>query len=77
MAFVYLPGEEKDAFETKQAIESEGQKCLTIPWDLTFAGFCREVVEKTVKENGQLDILASDAAYQNRKKEITDITEDE
>ena len=77
MAIVYLPEEEKDALETKQAIESEGKKCLTIPGDLTFPGFCREVVEKTVKEFGQLDILVSNAAYQNRKKEITDITEDE
>lgn len=50
---------------------------MTMSGDLTDPDFCREVVERTVKELGQLDILVSNAAYQNRKKDIGDITEEE
>ncbi len=77
VAIVYLPEEEQDALETKKAIEDEGQKCVTIAGDLTDPDFCREVVQRTVNELGQLDILVSNAAYQNRKKDISDITEEE
>lgn len=77
VAIVYLPEEEIDALETKQAIEEVGQKCLTLPGDLSKSAFCREVIEKTIKEFGQLDILVSNAAFQNRKSDIQDITEDE
>jgi NAD(P)-dependent dehydrogenase (short-subunit alcohol dehydrogenase family) len=77
VAISYLPEEEKDAQEVKNAIEETGRRCLCIPGDLTDAKFCREVIEKTVREFGQLDILVSNAAYQNRKKDIADITEEE
>jgi len=77
VAISYLPEEEKDAQEVKKAIEAEGRKCLTLPGDLTDSGFCREVIDKTIQEFGKLDILVSNAAYQNRKKDIADITEEE
>lgn len=77
VAIVYLPEEEQDGLETKKAIEEEGRRCLTFAGDLRRPDFCREVVEKTVKEFGQLDILVSNAAWQNRKENIEDITEEE
>jgi NAD(P)-dependent dehydrogenase (short-subunit alcohol dehydrogenase family) len=77
VAITYLPEEEVDGLETKKAIEEKGRKCMTVAGDLTNAEFCREVVEKTIKEFGQLDILVSNAAYQNRKKDIADITAEE
>lgn len=77
VAISYLPEEEEDAQVVKEAIESEGRKCLMIPGDLRDSAFCREVIERTVKEFGQLDILVSNAAWQNRKQVISQITEDE
>lgn len=73
----YLPEEEKDAQITKEAIEGEGRRCLTIAGDLREKSFCQNLVDRTVKELGQLDILVSNAAWQNRKESIEDITEEE
>src|SRR5205085_1247643 len=52
-------------------------RCLLLPGDLTDPGYCRQAVERTVREFGKLDILVSNAAHQNRKKGIEEITEEE
>jgi NAD(P)-dependent dehydrogenase (short-subunit alcohol dehydrogenase family) len=44
---------------------------------LTDPQFCREAVERTVRELGRLDILVSNAAWQNRKKSIEEVTDEE
>jgi NAD(P)-dependent dehydrogenase (short-subunit alcohol dehydrogenase family) len=77
VAIVYLPEEQQDADVTRQAIEEEGRRCLALPGDLTDAKFCREVVERTVRELGRLDILVSNAAWQNRKQSLDEITAEE
>lgn len=77
VAIVYTPQEESDAQETRQAIESAGRRCLQIAGDLTDEPFCRECVERTVRELGKLDILVSNAAHQNRKESLEEVTEEE
>jgi len=77
VAINYLPEEQADAEETKASVEKVGRKCLLIPGDLRDRNFCREVIERTVKEFGKLDILVSNAAWQNRKETIDKITEEE
>jgi NAD(P)-dependent dehydrogenase (short-subunit alcohol dehydrogenase family) len=76
IAINYLPEEQRDAEETKRAVEREGRRCLLLPGDLTSATFCKELVERTVKELGGLDILVSNAAHQNRKS-IEDLEDEE
>jgi NAD(P)-dependent dehydrogenase (short-subunit alcohol dehydrogenase family) len=77
VAIVHLAEEQVDAEETRRAIEEEGRKCLDLPGDLTDPQFCREAVERTVRELGRLDILVSNAAWQNRKKSIEEIGDEE
>ena len=77
VAIVYLPEEQQDADVTRQAIEEAGRRCLAIPGDLTDPAFCRDAVERTVRELGKLDILVSNAAWQNRKKQIEEVTDEE
>jgi NAD(P)-dependent dehydrogenase (short-subunit alcohol dehydrogenase family) len=77
VAVVYLPEEQKDADETREAIEKEGQKALLIPGDVTSPGFCEEAVERTVRELGKLDVLVNNAAYQHRQEKIEDITDEQ
>jgi len=77
VAIGYLPAEGSDAEETKRLVESEQQRCLLIEGDLTDAAFCDETVERTVKEFGKLDILVSNAAHQNRKASLEEVTDDE
>ena len=77
VAINFLPEERRDAEETKSAIEREGRRCLMIEGDLTSAEFCRDCVERTVAELGQLDILVSNAAHQTSKDSIEDISDEE
>ncbi|HET8647250.1 MAG TPA: SDR family oxidoreductase, partial [Vicinamibacteria bacterium] len=39
--------------------------------------FCRECVERTVAELGQLDVLVNNAAFQESRHEIEDITDEQ
>lgn len=67
VAINYLPQEQTDAEATRDAVERAGRRCLLLPGDLTDPDFCTELVERTVKEFGRLDILVSNVAHQNRK----------
>lgn len=66
--------EHKDAEETKKRIEEQGQKCLLISGDIKNEDFCREAVEKTVKELGAVNILVNNAAVQFPQTDFKDIT---
>jgi len=77
VAIAYLPAERVDGEETKQAVELEGRRCITIEGDLTEAAFCQTVVDTAVAELGQLDILVSNAAHQNRKNSLEEISDEE
>ena len=74
VAVVYL-SEHDDAAETRRAVESEGRRCLLIPGDVTDSGFCRQAVERTVREFGKLDILVNNAAFQQHAERLTDISD--
>jgi NAD(P)-dependent dehydrogenase (short-subunit alcohol dehydrogenase family) len=77
VAITYLPEEQTDAEETKRAVETAGAQCLAIAGDLTDSAFCDAVVEQTVRQFGKLDILVANAAHQNRKPSLEDVTDDE
>jgi NAD(P)-dependent dehydrogenase (short-subunit alcohol dehydrogenase family) len=77
VAIVYLAEEQRDAEETRTAVEHEGRRCLLLPGDVTHAAFCREAVQRTVDEYGKLDVLVNNAAYQNRQDSLEDVTEEQ
>jgi len=77
VAINYLPEEQEDADETKHHIEQAGRRCLQVPGDLKDAEFCQRLIETAVDEFGRLDVLVSNAAYQNRKPSPEKITLDE
>jgi len=72
-----LAAEKRDSDETRKVIEALGRKCVVIEGDLTSEQFCRDIVERAVYELGQLDILVSNAAHQNRKASIEEIEDAE
>jgi NAD(P)-dependent dehydrogenase (short-subunit alcohol dehydrogenase family) len=76
-AIVYLSVEQGDAEEAKRAVEKEGRRCLLLPGDVTQPAFCREAVERTVKELGKLDILVNNAAYQEEQERLEDISDEQ
>jgi len=77
VAVVYLKEEQSDAEETKKAVEAAGRRCLLLPGDVTDGKFCRQAVERTVKELGKLDILVNNAAFQQRQPSLEEITEEQ
>lgn len=77
VAIVYLPEEQSDAEETRDAVNAEGTRCLLIPGDVRDASFCVDTVRHVVDEYGQLDILVNNAAFQEHQKSIEDITDEQ
>jgi NAD(P)-dependent dehydrogenase (short-subunit alcohol dehydrogenase family) len=75
VAIVYLTAHE-DAEETKRWVEKEGRRCLLIPGDVKDSAFCKQAVERTVKEFGRLDILVNNAAFQEHANSLEDITDE-
>ena len=69
--------EHDDAAKTKEIVESEGRRAITIAGDLGDKKFCEQVVEQTVRELGGLDILVNNAGEQHPDEDIRDITEDQ
>lgn len=76
VAINYLPEEEEDAQVTRAEVESSGRACLMLPGDLTDAATCRALVRSTVERFGRLDILVSNAAHQQRRKALRDVTDE-
>ena len=76
IAIAYLC-EHDDAAKTKEIVEQEGRKAITIAGDLGDKAFCEEVVERTVKELGPIDILVNNAGEQHPDKDIRDISDDQ
>ena len=74
VAIVYLPEEQRDAEDTRRAVEKEGRSCLLIAGDVSEFEFCEEAVERTLEEFGRLDILVNNAAFQEHAESIEDLT---
>jgi NAD(P)-dependent dehydrogenase (short-subunit alcohol dehydrogenase family) len=77
VAIVYLPEEQRDAEETRRAVEAEGKRCLLIPGDVTDSRFCQDAVDETVRALGRLDVLVNNAAYQQHQESIEDISDEQ
>ncbi len=73
---VYL-SEDKDAQETKEAIESEGGKCLLIKTDISKEANCKKAVAKTLATFYKIDILINNAGVYWENESIEDISTDE
>ena len=77
VAINYLPAEEPDAREVINLIKKEGRTGLAIPGDLTDEAFCRQLVEQTVQGLGGLDIVVCNAARQQTRASILDVSSED
>lgn len=75
VAIAYL-NEDKDALETKAAVEREGRRALLISGDVSDRKFCKKAVSETVAKLGGLDVLVNNAAFQVHATSFEDLTED-
>ena len=76
VAILYLC-EHDDANFTKDIVEQEGRRALTIAGDIGDKQFCAKAVKQTVRELGRLDILVNNAGEQHPDEDIRDITEEQ
>ena len=74
VAILYLC-EHDDAAKTKQIVEREGRRAITIAGDIGDKQFCEQAVQQTVDQLGRLDILVNNAGEQHWDKDVTDIDE--
>lgn len=77
VAINYLPDEEADAKEVIALIKSAGRKAVAIPGDLRNEEFCTSLIKDAFQQLGGLDILVNNAARQQTKPSILDITTEE
>lgn len=77
VAINYLPAEEEDAKEVVALIEEAGRKAVALPGDLRDKDFCEKLVKDAVAALGGLDILVNNAARQQTKSDIADISYDD
>jgi NAD(P)-dependent dehydrogenase (short-subunit alcohol dehydrogenase family) len=76
IAILYLC-EHDDAELTKQIVENEGRRAITIAGDIGDKEFCERAVKQTVDQLGRLDILVNNAGEQHPDKDIRQITEEQ
>jgi NAD(P)-dependent dehydrogenase (short-subunit alcohol dehydrogenase family) len=76
VAILYLC-EHDDAAKTRQIVEGEGRRAVTIAGDLGEKDFCDRAVAQVIKEFGRLDILVNNAGEQHPDQDITDISEEQ
>jgi NAD(P)-dependent dehydrogenase (short-subunit alcohol dehydrogenase family) len=76
VAIVYLC-EHEDAAKSKQIVEGEGRRAITIAGDIGSKEFCDDAVKRTVDAFGRLDILVNNAGEQHPDKDIRTITEEQ
>lgn len=76
IAIVYLL-EDEDAGTTRQIVEAEGRRAITIKADIGLAKMCQEVVDETIAAFGRIDVLVNNAGEQHPDKDITDISEEQ
>lgn len=74
VAINYLPEEEEDAREVVDLICDAGATAAPIPGDIRDEMFCRRLVDQAANELGGLDILVNNAARQQARESIMEIT---
>ena len=77
VAINYYPTEEPDAQEVMALIRAEGRNGIAIPGDIRDEEFCRELVRRAIDGLNGLDILVSNAARQQSRQSILDLSSED
>ncbi len=73
----HLPEEQSDADEVIALIKAEGRTGVSIPGDLRSEEFCRQLVAGAIDALGGLDILVNNAARQQTRPSIAEISSED
>ena len=74
VAISYLPEEQADAEDTAALVRAAGRTALLLPGDICEEGHCISIVNETVTTLGGLDILVLNAAYQENRDGLENLS---
>ncbi len=77
VAINYLPSEESDAEEVLGYIEKAGTKGVALPGDVSDETVCRALIRDAVEQLGGLDILVINAARQQARKSVAEVSSED
>lgn len=77
VAINYHPDEEPDAREVVALIRQAGRRAVAIPRDLRTLAGCEAIVAAAKKGMGGVDLLVNNAAYQQSKEDIFQISDEQ
>lgn len=77
VAIGYLPTEQSDANEVIALIEAAGQKGFALPGDITSEDTCKGIIADAVKNLGGLDILVVNAARQQARESVAEVSSED
>ena len=77
VAINYFPTEQPDADEVIPLLQEGGRKAVAIPGDLREESFCKKLVADAVEQLGGLDILVCNAARQQARQSLLDISSED
>jgi NAD(P)-dependent dehydrogenase (short-subunit alcohol dehydrogenase family) len=77
VAINFLPSEQADADEVIALIEAEGRKALALPGDVTSEETCKSIIADAVSGLGGLDILVINAARQQARKSVAEVSSED
>jgi NAD(P)-dependent dehydrogenase (short-subunit alcohol dehydrogenase family) len=77
VAISYHPDEEPDAREVIDLIRKEGRVAVALPGDIRDEALCNRIVADAVRQLGGLDILVNNAARQQQRQSLLDITSED
>ncbi|WP_416445029.1 glucose 1-dehydrogenase [Leeuwenhoekiella sp. A16] len=69
--------EHEDAKKTAGYVEKAGKKAVLVAGDISEKSQCEQIVERAVKEFGQIDILVNNAAFQMARESLQDVPDEE
>ncbi|TFC05597.1 SDR family oxidoreductase [Cryobacterium adonitolivorans] len=74
VAISYLAEEQEDAEDTAALVRAAGRTALLLPGDIREEGHCISIVNETVATLGGLDILVLNAAYQENRDGLENLS---
>lgn len=77
VAINYLPAEESDAEEVLGYIEKAGTKGVALPGDISEEKVCQALISDAIKQLGGLDILVINAARQQARKSVAEVSSED
>ena len=66
--------EDRDAEETKRAVEAEGRRAIILQGDAADPAFSEAAVKATLEAFGRLDVVVPNAAFQEHVEALEDLT---